>query len=252
MDVLQWIVQHNISSALILEDDVDWDARLRTQLKSLAKAANTLQHHKAHSEAELKKLKGKEEEYDFERLPMTPGQRTSPYGDDWEMLWLGHCSMTLRDAEKIRRVIIHNDETVPEPQHLAREPADDFQTFHNHTRVVFPVTSGTCISALAVSQKGARALLNDFSLFKVESTMDNALGQWCSGSNGYRPHKCYTARPSFFDIATFTADTEADSEALPEKGDAKHQIRKSVLINLDSLLSGSDYVVDSYPDHDAA
>ena len=251
MDMLQYIVQHNISSALVLDDDIDFDARLRTQLKSFAKSVNTLQHHKPHTQEELKKMKGKEEGYDFEKLPMTPGQKFSPYGDDWEVLWLGHCTMALRDAEGTRRVII-KDKTVPEPQHLAKEPEDDFQSYRNHTRVVFPVTSGTCISALAVSQRGARALLNDLSLFKVESTIDDTLGQWCRGANGYRPHKCYTARPSLFDIATFAADAEVDPEALPEKEKAKHAIRQSVLINLDSLLSGSKYVVDSYPDHDAA
>lgn len=248
-DSFQRMVRENIQSALILEDDIDWDVRLRSLLQNFAKAVNVIQRHDpAH--------KG---DYNFAELPQTTPPDLSPYGDDWDVLWLGHCRMFLPSDRPERRVVIQ-DETVPEPHHLLPEPVDDFRSYPNHTRIVFPVASGICTGGLAVSQKGARALLHDFSLFKVEHTIDDALRKWCYGSRGYQKHKCYTVRPALFDIAWAdpgaAADTDTDPESVQSQQTAaskgvKHQVRQSVVRNLYSLLQGDWKVSDGYPDHDA-
>lgn len=250
IDSFQRMVRENVQSALILEDDIDWDIRIRPLLQNFAKAVNVIQKHDPAHQGD----------YTFADLPQTPAPVLSPYGDDWDVLWLGHCRMLLPNDRPERRVVIHNDETVPEPQHLLPEPVDDFQTYPNHTRIVFPVASGICIGSMAVSQKGARALLHDFSLFKVEHTIDDALRKWCFGSHGYKQHKCYTVRPALFDIAWAdpgaAADTDTDAVAVQSKQTAaskgvKHQVRHSVVRNLYGLLQGNWNVVDGYPDHDA-
>ncbi|KAF2180364.1 glycosyltransferase family 25 protein [Zopfia rhizophila CBS 207.26] len=42
MDILQKIVEENITSALILEDDADWDLCIKSQIQGFAKAAQVL------------------------------------------------------------------------------------------------------------------------------------------------------------------------------------------------------------------
>ena len=54
----------------------------------------------------------------------------SPYGDisRWDLLWLGHCGSRFPQASDINaplgRVVLPNDDTVPEPQYLDMEYGD--------------------------------------------------------------------------------------------------------------------------------
>ncbi|RYO79223.1 hypothetical protein DL766_003995 [Monosporascus sp. MC13-8B] len=61
------IMEENLESALIMEDDVDWDTRLESQLPMIAQGAREL-------------------------FPAPrPRPPPSPYGWGWDLLWLGHC-----------------------------------------------------------------------------------------------------------------------------------------------------------------
>ncbi|KAF7525021.1 hypothetical protein PCG10_005372 [Penicillium crustosum] len=61
---LQQVVQERLASAIIMEDDSDWDVSIKAQLQSFAHAVRALQ---------------------FQDTQKTPTQ--SPYGDDWDILW---------------------------------------------------------------------------------------------------------------------------------------------------------------------
>ncbi len=81
---------NNVASALILEDDADWDIGIRAQLAQLAKGSRYLQ--------------GVEE-----------SERTnSVYGDNWDLMWVGHCGSWTNHEDK-RRWVIENDPTVEPP-----------------------------------------------------------------------------------------------------------------------------------------
>jgi hypothetical protein len=60
------VIERGLSSALIIEDDMDWDIRLLSQIPEFAKGARSLS-----------------------QIPLTMPQ-DSPYGDDWDLLWPGH------------------------------------------------------------------------------------------------------------------------------------------------------------------
>ncbi|KAK4946820.1 hypothetical protein LTR10_014323 [Elasticomyces elasticus] len=92
MNVLQMIVNQNIATALILEDDADWDVGLRAQLVQYARGARYLQG-----------------------VAETTVTR-SAYGEDWDMLWLGHCAALTNHTDK-RRFTIANDPTVEPVDH---------------------------------------------------------------------------------------------------------------------------------------
>jgi len=104
------IIDHNLTSALILEDDADWDIRLKSQLQVFAQAAraftqpttraSTSQKPQPLAQAETYKPPGMTSSTVVElpldrlldRLPLRDLHPTiTPYGDDWDVLWLGHC-----------------------------------------------------------------------------------------------------------------------------------------------------------------
>ncbi|KAI4924555.1 hypothetical protein J4E85_007671 [Alternaria conjuncta] len=117
MNALQQIVNQNLTTALILEDDVDWDTRIRQNLQRFALASRFLSSN--HTSIPLSKLQAHRNTETTHTalqiidttnlakklisLPLSflPRQShlthtsspPSPYGDPtkWDILWLGHC-----------------------------------------------------------------------------------------------------------------------------------------------------------------
>ena len=157
-------MRKNLSSALILEDDVDWDirydilrlhlthsrvgknqltfstlSRLKRQLYDFALSSNALTQPLLNTNP----TKYADPTYpiplhaetipsdiSFDNLPSTAPPISSPYGDNWGLLWIGHCGMNIPirssvSPEKIPRgrVVRTSDNTVPQTQHL--------QSFYN-------------------------------------------------------------------------------------------------------------------------
>ncbi|PVI02038.1 glycosyltransferase family 25 protein [Periconia macrospinosa] len=159
MSALQTIVEQNITTALIMEDDVDWDIRIRQNLQRFALASRFLAE---------KKGTLSNPQYDIENRPNTETKETSfqilnenkigstlpslplssinsashqptthsssPYGNpaEWDILWIGHCGAGFprsSSAEKNQPVTAANviltqadDDTVPNSQHLKAHP----------------------------------------------------------------------------------------------------------------------------------
>lgn len=97
------VVRRNLSSALIMEDDGDWDVRIRDQLQDFALSSHALTQplastsHGKYADTTYPKppdtLLSSVPDLEFGRLPLTVAPVNSPYGDEWEVLWLGHCGM---------------------------------------------------------------------------------------------------------------------------------------------------------------
>ena len=130
------ILDNNLSSALILEDDADWDVSLKTQLTQFALGSRHILG------------------------APTSSEPLSPYGDGWDMLWLGHCAQN-SPAKPFSRFIIANDTTVrPAGIRLHLWNPESTLTYdlpHNRTtRVVYRSAGGMCSYAYALSYAGAR------------------------------------------------------------------------------------------------
>lgn len=169
---MEWhnrIVEEDLDSALIMEDDMDWDVRLKPQLERVAQGARAL----------------------F-KSPLNP---ISPYGDDWDILWLGHCGEVFPESldenkdkpvddvgikYMQRKFVIENDLTVP--------PLDkvtgliDFKASPEHTRWVHITGAPICTFAYALSQRGARKVLFDLSVDRLSGAFDNSLAWLCRRS----------------------------------------------------------------------
>lgn len=71
LDILKFVVASGISSALIVEDDVDWDIDIKASMKLVSDNVR-----------------------EFMKIPVTD---TSPFGYGWDVLWLGHCGDELAE-----------------------------------------------------------------------------------------------------------------------------------------------------------
>ncbi|KAL2255592.1 hypothetical protein VTK26DRAFT_3058 [Humicola hyalothermophila] len=191
MNALQRIIQENVTTALILEDDADWDIRLKAQLQVFARAALPFTQPVASAgNLPLSELYRKDS---ASPLPSAPAATFSPYGSTWDVLWLGHCGTSFPPSSPSPQqpppliVTIADDPTVPAPSHLKPHPfalrdvlADKYPP---HTRVVHASSGTICTQAYAVTQQGARRLLWRFGLAeeKMGKGWDLLLGDWCDG-----------------------------------------------------------------------
>lgn len=86
-----------------MEDDGDWDVRIRDQLQDFALSSHALTQplagtkHGGYADITYPKppdtLPSSVPDLEFDRLPVTVAPASSPYGDEWDVLWLGHCGM---------------------------------------------------------------------------------------------------------------------------------------------------------------
>jgi len=174
------IVEKNLSSALIMEDDVDWDIRLKSQLLTIAHGTRSLQ-------------------------ASSPTQPHSPYGDDWDLIWLGHCGEifpeTLEENVSLpptsplfHKYTITPDPTVPPPQQV-----HGFQNYsaNPYTRWVHVSGGPICTFAYALSLTGARKVLFDMSVDGLAGPFDNALAGLCRWGRevGRLRMRCFSVTP---------------------------------------------------------
>ena len=250
---------------MIIEDDGDWDVRIREQLHDLALATQALSQplsplsrgdglrHSRRSQ-----MAGKEYEIDFDKLPQTLLPEHSPYGDNWDLLWLGHCGTTLpkaKGATPAERVVKMNDPTVPQKKFLTNNlVANDLGDYPDHTRVTHYAAMGLCTQAYAITQAGARDVMMSVGINQM-TTIDFGLREWCDGSNGRDPHHCLATQPALFQphrkAGSQTGDSDIDTAAHGTGIRAKAMtevIRWSTILNLKTLLGGGGDFGDQYPD----
>ena len=133
------MVQENIQTALIIEDDVDWDVMIKAQMTEIARGSKHLSH-------------------------KNDKPSHSPYGDDWWLISTGNCAS--RDSLKgvQERWVIDNDPTVV-PQvhrHLIFGPHTKPQVLSGpNTRLLFDMRSVICTGSYAITMEGASNMIYD-------------------------------------------------------------------------------------------
>jgi hypothetical protein len=199
-------------------------------------------------------------ELDFHHLPTTLPATLSPYGDNWDILWLGHCGMHFpfpSNAIPKGRVIRLHDATVAPKRHLwgFTVPFTLKETYPEHTRAVHHVQEGVCTQAYAVSQRGARRLLYEVGLKDVTEGYDILLRFFCEGVQGREEgRQCLTTQPGLFQSHTPVGKPGSDIGAAD--GEFRERamtdmVRWSVRLNAAVLMEGRvEDVVDQYPDEE--
>ena len=267
-------MEQNLTSALILEDDADWDVRIKQQLYDYALTSQALiqplkSDPSSYADPTFPTPQGSSDmapDLQFGNLPATVAAKVSPYGDEWDILWLGHCGMnmpTIRDAvlkdsslkQPKGRVVHLNDETVPEIKKLnILDAAEDVRKLYpDHTRVTHHVAGAICSLGYAVSQAGARRLLYELGLKTFDEPFDLMLRSFCQGTNAHEYHLCLTVQPQFFEHHRPKGRTSQDSD-ITDHGDEVRDfaftlnIRYSTMLNLEKLLKGDTQYNDQFPD----
>ena len=187
------ILDKNLSSALIVEDDADWDAHLQTQLTQFALGSRHILD------------------------ASTSSEPLSPYGDGWDMLWLGHCAQD-PPPKPFARFVIANDTTVPPAGRRWTLWAPDETLLYDlpnngTTRVVYRPTGGTCSYAYALSYTGAQKVLYYLSYSHFDGPFDIGLTDLCArGTKQEIDFSCIGVYPGLIHGTLSEPDIGVDSE----------------------------------------
>jgi hypothetical protein len=261
------IVERNISSALIMEDDIDWDIRIKSQMKQFAQAVRLLiQPLPAADDLFLDptypRPSSDQAHTDFyvdEHSVSRP--KDSPYGDlaRWDVLWLGHCGCRFPRPSDINsplaRVVLPNDTTVPAKHHLDMEFGNNelLMQYPAHTRVVSRARVHTCSLAYAVSQPGARRLLYELAVHEMSDPTDLMLRYVCDGVQGRQMGTCFTVQPQLLQHHRPLGPRAGFSDISDHGGGYNDRavtsnIRWSSRLNLPRLIEGRHDYIDLFKD----
>ncbi|KAK5107372.1 hypothetical protein LTR62_001352 [Meristemomyces frigidus] len=263
------MVEENVATAIIAEDDIDWDIRVKSQMTGFARASRLM----------LQPLPGTTDQYldpfrngagnlngvhNFhvdEHVTTEP--TSSPYGDvdSWDMMWLGDCGrfMPEADDEKIPagRVVIPNDITVPEPHHIDAMIGSHqlHDQYPNHTRVVTRAKFNVCSLAYAISLPGARRMLYELGMKRIDRAADLALQSVCDGQEDRRMATCLTVHPNIIGGHHPISRKSAMSDiGNPADGDEwttvawTKNVRWSTRGNFEKLIYGETDYIDLFMD----
>jgi hypothetical protein len=172
----------------------------------------------------------------------------SPYGDDWDVIWPGHCGDVL-PTDDDRKYLIENDETVAPKAH--QPSIKGLKEYPEGTRMVHKAGAPICMFGYAVSYRGAQKILMALAVKGGESlAVDNALAYLCR--DGYLDLRCYSIEPQLMHHHRPAGSVNKDSDI--RGGDSK-EVRKmgktetivlSTKLNMEQLINGSDDFVKQW------
>ncbi|KAI4224990.1 MAG: hypothetical protein L6R36_004259 [Xanthoria steineri] len=218
------IVNNRLSSALVFEDDSDWDISFRSQLVNFALGSQWLLN--------------------------TPSGATphSPYGDGWDLLWLGHCALApIKDDP--RRVLFENDpSTTPFTHRFNLGEIPDMAHYDNTTRIMYTSDGGTCLYAYALSYRGAQKILFYLSMSYYHGPVDFGIHDMCHDHS--RAFRCIGVFPQIVDSHRGAGSSSKDSDI--SKGDEvdrkkgfSFNIVRSTRLNVEHLIDGQLSKIES-------
>ncbi|THC88976.1 hypothetical protein EYZ11_011575 [Aspergillus tanneri] len=232
-NVLQQIVDQKVHSALILEDDADWDITLKAQLLEFARGSRAIQS-------------AKQAQRGRNLRPVL----SSPYGDDWDMLWVGPCGITARGEQPF--YAIPNDPTVPPVSRRTEyeHPAFADEEGMEQTRFFFASTGGVCTTGYAVTYEGARKILAQLSMMPSNQPVDVAYSALCGSSNDY--FRCVASYPPLIGIWLQKGSSDLNSD-ISDSGSPPHEayssgIVYSTRVNAQRLAAGKQTCLAQWED----
>ncbi|KAK8058257.1 hypothetical protein PG994_008705 [Apiospora phragmitis] len=152
IDLLKYVLQSELNSALIVEDDVDWDIHIKDQMSNIAEAVRQQTH--------------------------APHDESNPYSSQWDILWIGHCGDTPMPNETVS---LFKDPTVLEhKRYVGFAGTKSYLQAHipEGQRAVYRSQGAVCSYAYAVHRGGVRKVL-DFVSTGLGQAYDTKLFYGC-------------------------------------------------------------------------
>lgn len=176
---------------MIFEDDADWDIGIKAQLTEFARGSRFL----LRSEDKLS---------------------NSPYGDGWDILWLGHCASKPNGTDDRRWVIPHDPTTCPRGSRWTFEGPDmtrweEGSNPDPQTRIIYVQQYAWCIAGYAISLRGAERVLYSESLVPYNSPVDEGMGILCSREM-FNDFTCIAPFPRIVGVSKSAGSTNRGSD----------------------------------------
>lgn len=131
IDLIKYFIMSDYDTALILEDDVDWDVKIKEQTVRIAEAVRT---HTNVTETEL-----------------------APYGRWWDILWIGHCAEFV-DVGKSHQAFL-DPTRVPKEKYSGWVKEEHVMQIPEGQRFVQQALGPICTFGYAISRPGAIKIL---------------------------------------------------------------------------------------------
>ncbi|RAL04467.1 uncharacterized protein BO80DRAFT_491192 [Aspergillus ibericus CBS 121593] len=214
LNAVQRIVADRLASALIIEDHIDWDVNLKTQLKGFALGAQKIQKSNA---------------------------SYSPYGDSWDLLWLGHCGVKCNTSSPVQ--IMPHDITAVSSQSLPPYSYDAPAGTGNNVRVTCKMEEAACSGAYALRYRASQKVLATLALSTAPRPVkfEGLLSQLCRDGS----LECYSSYPSLLGRWNWTSREAGPSDSIQET-DSHASLSMgamySTLQNVRRLLAGASQV----------
>ncbi|KAK9385117.1 hypothetical protein V1515DRAFT_297219 [Lipomyces mesembrius] len=190
-DAWSYVIDNDFETALILEDDIDWDENI----------------HQIFHDLSLQMQNNK-----LRLVKPTDHERTSaPYGLDWDVLFLGQC---LDQANPDHRdlVQIYDDPNVPSRKDTQKVFLDQMESLGvkgddvGKNRLLSPAYGPACTMGYAITRRGAQRLLLNLSYLGLRGPVDNDMA-WTLQDGKVRG---YTVTPPLF--AAWRVGGQKDSD----------------------------------------
>ncbi|KAF2196520.1 hypothetical protein GQ43DRAFT_404931 [Delitschia confertaspora ATCC 74209] len=197
LNALRWFLDSPLETALVLEDDVDWDIRLRTTQIPLAAAT-------------IRQLLGNSSTLDYW------GSLT------WEILYLGHCGDMLKPSRL--ETLAHQtyeDTTLPPTERLHSRTSKLLLDLGipEHTRLAHRSYFPLCTFGYAVTRASAQKILDSYNKEGENGcqAFDVRILEAC------RDHdwKCYTINPELFHHIDAPSEIANVDKGKVEEGEEK-------------------------------
>jgi hypothetical protein len=161
LDIVKYVIASRLSSAFIVEDDVDWDTDIHAQMKLVSDNVRAFMQ--------------------------TPSTEPSAFGDGWDVLWLGHCGDELAETN-----LDYADSTILDVE-ISTGWSKKYLLIENlppgHRTVQYVQDAG-CTFGYGVTRLGARKILQFLGAGQDEA-FDVALMNQCGNGN----LRCVTVLP---------------------------------------------------------
>lgn len=188
LNALRWFLSTNLKTVLILEDDVDWDVRLRTmQIPAVAATIRKLVTGYGNRPGQIK----------YEPLLDNYWGNSS----DWDVIYLGHCGDNAEAPALASQTaqIAYQDPTLPlrTDMHPYTQRFLDGIGLPHGLRLVHRSIFPLCSFGYAVTREAAHRLLNEFAAREADGgTMayDVRLLEACRDPS----FRCWTVNPELF------------------------------------------------------
>lgn len=230
LNLFNTMVREGIQSALVLEDDADWDIALKYQMREIAKGTRFL-------------------------LNSTDPNPNSPYGDDWDIIWIGHRSTSEFEEERYpERWVMPNDPTVVPPRVRQEYPGaymkywdEGHQNDDLYTRVLYRAKWGEVTTGYAISLRGALKVIYHQSMLPFDVAVDTGMGHMCGHPEWGSNFTCIAPFPRILapSIPPGSGDKESDIEGhAGDEPETKNNdvssdyLMYSTRMNIENLLFG--------------